>query len=92
MNNCDCKEKDITVLGGKGSLLGLIRRVDTEKKPVKSETIVNTEIIADERREEEKHFSIDDVIEIKRLNFILKKIEELRNIKGKSIFCKKNDS
>lgn len=86
MNDCGCNDKGIKVLGGKGSLLKLIRRaVEKENKPIESETIIHTPVVLIEEDKSPK-ISIEDEIEIKRLNFILKKIEQLRNVKKKSIF------
>lgn len=94
MSDCGCKDTEVTVLGGKGSLLRLIRRAKEE--PVKSETLHETPVIVIEespvvKKEEKKTLSIEDEIEAKRLAYILKKIEQLRNsMQERSIFCKKD--
>lgn len=91
MSDCGCKDTGIITLGGKGSLLKLIRRDDKkEEKPVKSETIVHTPVVMIVDKEDKKPLSIEDEIEMKRLNFILGKIEQLRNVKKKSIFCEED--
>ena len=95
MSDCGCKDTEVTVLGGRGSLLKLIRRAKEE--PVKSETLHETPVIVIKespikKNKEKKTLSIEDEIEAKRLSYILNKIEQLRrNMREKSVFCQKED-
>jgi predicted transcriptional regulator len=70
--SCGCEKKIVTSLKEEKNLLYLIRRVTPEKK-IKSETF---EIEEEEKKEDT--VPEEDVINIKRLEYILRKIEQLR--------------
>lgn len=85
--SCDCKDskkKQFTILKGKENLLKLIQGISEkdEKDDEKSETLLEE---SEKTFSEKKELLEEDLLEQKRLEYILRKIEELRYRKDNDI-------